>query len=62
MILPEDSSFFFYIASYSGTSVQQSTKFGSTQKKFRRVCMEFSEYNWATISETICPQMLIFGK
>ena len=24
--------------------------------------MEFSEYNWATISETICPQMLIFGK
>ena len=26
----------------------------STQKKIRRVCMEFSEYNWATISETIC--------
>ena len=24
--------------------------------------MEFYEYNWATISETICPQMLIFGK
>ena len=24
--------------------------------------MEFSEYNWAMISETICPQMLIFGK
>ena len=24
--------------------------------------MEFSEYNWATISETICPEMLIFGK
>ena len=23
--------------------------------------MEFSEYNWATISETICPEMLIFG-
>ena len=36
--------------------------FGSTQKKIRRVCMEFSEYNWATISETICPEMLIFGK
>ena len=38
------------------------TVFGSTQKQFRRVCMEFSEYNWATISETICPKMLIFGK
>ena len=24
--------------------------------------MEFSKYNWATISETICPKMLIFGK
>ena len=29
-------------------------------KKIRRVCMEFSEYNWATMSETICPEMLIF--
>ena len=36
--------------------------FGSTQKKFRRICMEFSKYNWAKISETICPEMLIFGK
>ena len=27
--------------------------FGSTPKKITRVCMEFSEYNWATISETI---------
>ena len=35
---------------------------GSTQKKFRRVCIEFSKHNWATISETICPEMLIFGK
>ena len=35
---------------------------GRPKKKIRRVCMEFSEYNWATISETICPQMLIFGK
>ena len=24
--------------------------------------MEFFEYNWATISEKICPEMLIFGK
>ena len=24
--------------------------------------MEFSDYNWATISETICCEMLIFGK
>ena len=24
--------------------------------------MELSEYNWANISETICPEMLIFGK
>ena len=24
--------------------------------------MEFSKYNWATISETICPEMLIFDK
>ena len=23
--------------------------------------MEFSKHNWATISETICPEMLIFG-
>ena len=36
--------------------------FGSTPKKFRRVCMEFSKHNWATISETICPEVLIFGK
>ena len=35
---------------------------GSIQKKFRRVCMEFSKHNRATISETICPEMLIFGK
>ena len=35
--------------------------FGSTPK-IRRVCMEFSEHNWATISETICREMLIFGK
>ena len=27
--------------------------FESTQKKFGRVCMEFSKHNWATISETI---------
>ena len=31
-------------------------------KKFRRVCMEFSKHNWATISETICPEMPMFGK
>ena len=24
--------------------------------KFRRTCMESSEYNWANISETICPE------
>ena len=24
--------------------------------------MELSEHNWANISETICPEMLIFGK
>ena len=24
--------------------------------------MDFSKHNWATISETICPEMLIFGK
>ena len=35
---------------------------GVDPKKIRRVCMEFSEYNWATISETICPEVLIFGK
>ena len=35
---------------------------GSTQKKIRRVCMGFSKHNWATISGTICPEMLIFGK
>ena len=36
--------------------------FGSTPQKIRRECMGFSEYNWATISETVCPIMLIFGK
>ena len=30
--------------------------------KFRRICMESSEYNWANILETICPEMLVFGK
>ena len=35
---------------------------GSTQKKIRRVCMGFSKNNWATISETICSEMLIIGK
>ena len=24
--------------------------------------MKFSKHNWAMISETICPEMLIFGK
>ena len=33
-----------------------------TQVKFRRICMESSEHNWANISETICPEMLVFGK
>ena len=33
-----------------------------TQVKFRRICMESSPHNWANISETICPKMLIFGK
>ena len=46
---------------YSENSIQTLLIFfGSTQKKFRRVCMEFSKHNWATISETICPEMLIF--
>ena len=31
-------------------------------KKFTRVCMELSKHNWATISETICPEKLISGK
>ena len=30
--------------------------------KFRRICMESSEHHWANISETICPEMLVFGK
>ena len=34
----------------------------STQVKFRRICMESSEHNWANISETICPEMLVLGK
>ena len=32
---------------------------------FRRICMESShssEHNWANISETICPEILVFGK
>ena len=35
---------------------------GRSPKKFRRVCVEFCKHNWATISETIFLQMLIFGK
>ena len=31
-----------------------------TQVKFRRICMESSEHNWANISEKICPRMLVF--
>ena len=30
--------------------------------RFRRICMESSEHNWANISETIGPKMLVFGK
>ena len=33
-----------------------------TQVKFRRICLESSEYNWANISATICPPMPVFGK
>ena len=34
-----------------------------TQVKFRRICiMKSSEHNWANISETIFPEMLVFGK
>ena len=36
--------------------------FGVNPKKFRKVCMEFSKHNWATFSETTCPEKLIFGK
>ena len=36
--------------------------FGVDPNKIRKVCMEFSEYNWATILETICRKMPIFGK
>ena len=34
---------------------------GVDPKIFRRVCMEFSKHNWATISETICSEMLRAG-
>ena len=30
--------------------------------KFKRNCMESSEQNEASISKTICPKMLLFGK
>ena len=33
-----------------------------TQVKFRGICMESSQHNWANTSETICPEMLVFGK
>ena len=32
------------------------------QLKFRRICMESSEQNRSSISETVCPTMLVFGK
>ena len=48
---------------YSENSIQTLLIFfGLTQKQFRRVCIEFCKHNWATISEAICPQILIFGK
>ena len=34
----------------------------ASKLKFKRICMESSEQNWANISETICPEMLVFGK
>ena len=34
---------------------------GVGPKKFRGFCMELSVHNWANISETIWPEMLIFG-
>ena len=30
--------------------------------KFRSICMESLDHNWANISETICPEKLVFGK
>ena len=29
---------------------------------FRRIYMESSEHKWANIAETICLEMLVFGK
>ena len=52
---PTDTSRLYFLFDFMGF-------FGVDPKKIRRVCMEFSEYNWATISETICREMLIFGK
>ena len=48
---------------YSENSMQTLLNFfWVNQKKFRRVCMEFFKHKWATISETICHEMLIFGE
>ena len=49
---------------YSENSIQTLLIFGgeSSQKKLEGFFMEFSKHNWATISETICPEMLVFGK
>ena len=33
-----------------------------TEPNFRRICMESSQHNLANISETICPELLIFGE
>ena len=29
---------------------------------FKSICMESSQHNWGTIAETICHEMLVFGK
>ena len=50
------------LAVYTQKTPNPSIFFSVDPKKFRRVCMEFSKHNWATISETICSEMLIFGK
>ena len=41
---------------------QATIKRATKMVQLRRICMESSKHNWANISETICPEMLDFGK
>ena len=51
-----------YSDDYTNPSKFDSVHNIRNQIKFRRICMESSEQSGTSISKTICPTMLVFGK